>query len=148
MAFGACPSGAGARRIWPDMWLAEFIFLLVFFVSGSVTPTAQSDAVARRRNVEDRNRLKREAIRRANEDFRIEYPMYAQVYTVSIGTFFLGAVLVLVWAIPGLTFMIALGYVVQVLSLCVFVVCALKKRKYVVSEPRAKGLGRNSGRGR
>ena len=134
------------------MWLAQFIFLAIFFVVGVLTPTPTSDSVARKRGIEESNRRKRETIRQANEDFKIESPIYAQLYTVTIGTFFLGAGLIILWSVPGPnswfspveTFVVGLGYVVQTLSLCVFVVCALTKRQYIVSELQAKGLGKGS----
>jgi hypothetical protein len=136
------------------MWLAQFIFLVVFFVAGAaLMPTPTTDSIARKRGIEESNRRKRETIRRAIEEFGIENPMYAQLYRVSIGTFFLGAVLVLLFNITGpngglstvATFVVGLGYVVQTLSLCVFLVCAVKKRQYVVSKLRAKGIDKNPG---
>src|SRR5580704_11384861 len=78
---------------WDAMWIAEALLVVSFFVIGSARPTAQSDAVARRRGVEAENRRKRELIHQAEGDYATNNPRSERTYTFSIVTFFGGGVL-------------------------------------------------------
>ena len=83
-----------------DMWLAEFVFVLGFFVTGAaLMPAPQSDAVARRRGTEESDRRKRETIRRALADYKIDNPRSERVYRVSVVLFVVGVGLVLLFDI-------------------------------------------------
>jgi hypothetical protein len=119
------------------MWLVEAVLIIGFFVIGSARPTAQSDAVARKRGVEVENRRKRELIRQVEGDYATNNPRLERIYTVSIATFFGGGALVFIFSVPArnssfFQLVVITGYVVQVASFLVFAVYALRKRRYLV----------------
>jgi hypothetical protein len=122
------------------MWIAEGLLILGFFVIGTARPTPRSDAVAKKRGLEESNRSRTERIRRAEDDYRSQNPQLERTYRVAITIFFIGVGMVLLFDIhsagetlfSSLSAIVALGYVVQVIALVTFSVCALRKRRYIV----------------
>ena len=122
------------------MWIAEALLIVSFVVIGAARPTPYSDAFARRRGIEGSNRLKRERIRRAENDYQNRNPLLEKIYTLTIITFAIGLSLVLLFQVHPTDSslsnvskaVIVGGYVIQCGSFLVFAACALKKRKYIV----------------
>jgi hypothetical protein len=121
------------------MWIAEALLVVSFVVIGVARPTPHSDAFAKKRGIEESNRLKRERIRRAESDYLKSNPLLEKLYTLTIITFVVGFGFVMVFSIHAAgsnvsktsTAMIVAGYVIQGGSLLVFAACALRKRKYI-----------------
>jgi len=136
------------------MWLAEFVFVLGFFVTGAaLMPAPQSDAVARRRGTEESDRRKRETIRRALADYKIDNPRSERVYRVSVVLFVVGVGLVLLFDIsaPGSglstasAVMVVVGYLLQAAAIATFINAAVDKRRFVTAALRDEGVGPVSG---
>jgi hypothetical protein len=121
------------------MWIAEALLLVGFVVIGVWRPTPHSDAYAKKHGFEERNRLKRASIRRAEADYQDGNPLLEKLYTLSIVTFVVGFGFVMLFSVHATgtnlssasTAIVVAGYVIQGCSLLVFAVCALRKRQYI-----------------
>jgi tetrahydromethanopterin S-methyltransferase subunit E len=135
------------------MWLGELIVLVLFFGLGvGLTPTAHSEAFAKKRGTEDATRLRRETIDRSRAEYRARNAQSHQLFKISIGTLVLGFGLVMLFDFPGsdgslspqADLLVSVGWIVQVASLVVLLVVLLKERRYVVDALRRAGIERGS----
>jgi hypothetical protein len=132
------------------MWLVEFIFVVGFFLGGAaLMPTPHSDAFARKRGIEESNRLKRDTIRRSLAEYKAANPLSDRIYRASIVMFVVGFGLVMLFDISapesGLstpsTVVVALGYLVQTLALATFTYVAIAKRRFITAALRDQSVG-------